>query len=168
MTNEEIGRVGVASLIAALGAVVQAQLDYCDGAEAYRSTVLWWLLMIAACGVILDAARGSKRAVLLVSSMISGSVFVGAGFFMSIVDTSGNFCFSAVTENHPAIVPLVLVVWVTTGLSIFVLSFSSPMIRKAVIVASRDGTAERAANIEKTIRAVLAALAATALVLGIV
>jgi hypothetical protein len=168
MSNEELSRVGVACVIAALSALVEAQLELCSGEDMFRNAVFWWLLMIVGCGVVIDATKGSTKKVLFFSSAMISSAFLGTGAFMSVMDVSGNFCFSGVTENHPAFIPLTTFVWLITCLAVFLLSFSSPVIKNMVFAATKDKTVQQIENVEKSIRAIIAAIATLVLFLQIV
>jgi len=131
MNNEEIGRMGVACIIAVLCSLVEAQLELCS-AGMPRNAIFWWLLMIIGSGFVLDATKGSSKKILLFSSAI-----VATAFF----------------------------VWVVTLLSIFLLSFSNPVLKNIVSNAAKNKTALQIENIEKTIRSALTVIAVLILVL---
>jgi hypothetical protein len=164
MSNEEIGRIGIACLIAALGALVEAQLELCSEG-LIRRAIFWWLVMVVGCGVILDATNGMPKRRLLLASVIVSSSFIATAAFMSVVDQSGRFCFSAVNEQHPAFFALAGFVWIITIISIYLLSFSRPLLEKILAHASREKTAEQIGFIERTIRAVVGLIAAVTLLL---
>ncbi|WP_041590118.1 hypothetical protein [Teredinibacter turnerae] len=167
MKNEEIGRLGVACILAVLGALVEAQSDYCKDVSLFRNPILWWLIMIVGAGITLDATKGSSKKVLLASSTITTISFFSVATFMFLLDQTNNFCFSGITTNHPAFEILSGFVFVATIGSIFLLSHSSPILKSIVTVASNANTPERIENIEKTIRALVGLAAAIVLVLQI-
>ncbi|TLX52434.1 hypothetical protein CWC31_00940 [Pseudoalteromonas ruthenica] len=167
MKNEEVGRLGVACILAVLGALVEAQSDYCKDFDLFRNPILWWLLMIIGAGVTLNAAKGSSKKVLLASSALTTTCFFSVAAFMFLLDQSNNFCFSGVTANHPAFELLAGFVFLATIGSIFLLSHSTPILKSIVTVAANSSTTEKIENIEKAIRALIGLAAAILLILQI-
>lgn len=173
MRNEELGRLGVACIIAVLGALVEGQLELCPelqeaaGEPMSRIAIFWWLLMIVGCGVILDATQGTSRPRLVVAAIFVASVFLGVAVYMAALDRSEQFCFSGLSKSHPAMVPLMIALWFVTAIGVFLLSFSRPLLKKLLKAVSDDRTPKRIATMEKTIRAAISALAVLALLVGI-
>ena len=165
MKNEEIGRLGVACILAVLGALVQAQSDYCKDAELFRNPILWWVLMVIGAGVTLNATNGSSKKLLLGSSALTTTCFFSAATFMFLLEQSNNFCFSGITTNHPAFELLAVFVFLVTIGGIFLLSHSTPILKSIVTVAADSSTKEKIENIEKVIRALIGLTAAILLIL---
>ena len=168
MNNEELGRTGVACVIGVLGALVEAQVELCSGFSMVPNAILYWLLMIGGSGVVLDATKGSSKKMLLLASALTATSFLGVAVVMSIIDVSGNFCFSSATENHPAMPLLAIIVWVATCLGVFLLSFSGPMIKNIVSVLAKNKTSKLIENISKSIREFIGLLMILILILKLI
>jgi len=175
MRNEELGRLGVASVIAGIAALVLSNSQFCVPSSeteghlvgGFKAVLYWWLIFVIGAGITLDATLGSTRKTLLLSSIVVAIAFLSAGYFLLTLDTSDQFCFSGFSKSHPAFQKIIVFVFAITVFAVFLLSFSKPIFTKIARAAANKKTPKVIAQIEKTIRALITLLVAIILLLGL-
>jgi len=154
ISNEEMGRLAVSSIVAVMGFIV---LNKACG--LIPDVIIWWLLYAIGSGVVLNTEQGERPATLMKLSILPAIVPVLMLVFFTIVGI--DLCLSL--PSPWIILMLPIVSWV----SIFIFSFARAPISQFVSWVVTGGSVNKINKVITAIQIIISGVAAIALSLSL-